>query len=271
MIERDGVTQKIEIPRVQLEEYLGRGMSAPQIAEVFGCGRSTIKRRIAEFGLRPDSAFKYVGSQRTRLLYINGAMLSFRQRSILTGALLGDGCLSKQKESANARFQFGQGIAHRDYVRWMATELEPFTSWVNEREKAILLGTAYYSEFTRYHDMFYPDGKKIVPDNIGEHIDEQALAVWFMDDGSTYASSSLLSTQGFTKMENELLCRVLENQFGIEAKVKVARKSMVDGRTLYRLYVSKRGHCILHEIVDPLVHKDFEHKRLPQGKVRRAR
>lgn len=258
---------KIEVPKAQLEKYLEQGMSVAQVATACGCSKSVIYRRVAEFGLQHDPTFKYISSQKTRLLYINKATLSSRQRSIIIGAVLGDGYLNKRKNYMNASFQFGQSIKRQDYVRWMAVELEPFTSWVNEHEKSILFGTAHYPEFTWFHDMFYPDGKKIVPENIGEYVDEQALAGWFMDDGCTYVYFSFLSTQGFTKAENELLRRVLENRFGIEAKVIADGQSKVDGRPFYRLYIGKKNHYVLHEIVDPLMHGDFEYKKLPQGKV----
>jgi len=191
----------------------------------------------------------------------------------MVGSILGDGSLLVG--TRNSQLRIAQSIKHKSYVEWLREELQPFVS------RPVHLGTielkttgkdygyaqfspVYYSEFTRFRDLFYPDDKKIVPVDIDDYLDELALAVWFMDDGYTGRFNSTLCTQGFTESECCFLLDVLQSRFGIVGRVNMMKQNGNRYPTL--LFQTKTGgHKRLHEIVDPLLHKDFEYKKLRTG------
>jgi len=47
--------------------------------------------------------------------------------------------------------------------------------------------------------MFYVDGIKIIPSNIGEHFTAVSLAYFFMDDGYKSRAGFYFCTESFTK------------------------------------------------------------------------
>jgi hypothetical protein len=57
------------------------------------------------------------------------------------------------------------------------------------------------SLFTENYSLFYKDGSKIVPPNIGDLITARSLAYWSQDDGSKSSSGFLLSTQSFSEVK----------------------------------------------------------------------
>lgn len=72
--------------------------------------------------------------------------------------------------------------------------------------------------FKELRDAFYPHGKKIVPLDIAARLDELALAVWFMDDGSKGAKAPRnprINTSSFTEVEQVILVDALEKRFGV--------------------------------------------------------
>jgi LAGLIDADG DNA endonuclease family len=104
--------------------------------------------------------------------------LSERLKQILVGLLLGD--LYAQKQNVNTRLQFKQGVIHKDYLMHL---YELFSNYCFNAPKIFdlnphkLTAKVYSSmRFTTYtlscfnelHDLFYVDGKKVIPLNIGE-------------------------------------------------------------------------------------------------------
>lgn len=125
------------------------------------------------------------------------------------------------------------------------------------------INTVRHPEFTRFRHMFYPDGKKIVPENIGDYLDELALTVWYEGDGSTNNGNgySTIATCGFTVPECELLLKVLCEKFSI--KGGIIPGSAREGHPILYFGAVARKH--LHEIIDPLLHRDFEYKKYKPG------
>jgi LAGLIDADG DNA endonuclease family len=62
--------------------------------------------------------------------------------------------------------------------------------------------------FNELFDLFYLDGKKIVPSNIAELLTPLGLAYWICDDGGRYRNTVRLATDGFTLEEVNLLAKV---------------------------------------------------------------
>lgn len=69
-----------------------------------------------------------------------------------------------------------------------------------------------------FHDMFYKDGTKIVPSNIGDMLNARALGI--MDDGSKGSyGETILHTRAFRLQDVKLLQSALMNNFGLVTRL----------------------------------------------------
>ena len=121
------------------------------------------------------------------------------QHSLLVGSMLGDGTMWMGKGAVNANYKVEQGLQQKDYVYWKYQILKPLVltepkisyryaengskyekSWWFRTMRHPLL-TAMYNKF--YRSDGYRTGRKIIPVDIIDDLDELALAVWIMDEG----------------------------------------------------------------------------------------
>jgi hypothetical protein len=86
---------------------------------------------------------------------------------------------------------------------------------------AICFGTYALPCFAELYNLFYPDGKKLVPLNIGELLTPLSLAYLICDDGgfSKRDRAVVISTQSFSKEEVNLLIGVLNQKFGLNCTI----------------------------------------------------
>jgi hypothetical protein len=80
--------------------------------------------------------------------------------------------------------------------------------------------SATYPCLNMFHDMFYVNGKKVVPANIGDLLTARALAYWIMDDGGKgNYGETLLHTRSFTLAEVHLLQAALITNFSLRTRL----------------------------------------------------
>ncbi len=87
-----------------------------------------------------------------------------------------------------------------------------------------------------YKKLFYKNGKKIIPSNINQLLDDELiLAVWFMDDGYNRKDCRglHLNTQSYSIGEQEILQECLRENFNLQ--VNIHKQS---GK--YKLYIPSR-------------------------------
>lgn len=72
----------------------------------------------------------------------------------------------------------------------------------------------------KYRDVWYPNGKKIVPSMVYD-LNPLGLAVWFMDDGSYHKGTSnyYFATDGFSLSDMTVLVDMLKMNFSISATI----------------------------------------------------
>lgn len=117
-------------------------------------------------------------------------------QDILVGLTLGDLYISKPKTCINARLEFTQGVIHMEYLQHLYKLFGAFCGMVpktptrapDKRTGEIYDTVIFYTYslpcFLEFYNLFYPDGKKIVPLNIGSLLTPLGLAYWISDDGS---------------------------------------------------------------------------------------
>lgn len=255
---------EILLTKERLEEDLRAGLTIKQMAKNYKCGLVVLKKRIKEYDLSWLSGAG--GSAQIRNLKIQGVVLTEKQRSIVIGSILGDGYITRNKSKAtgqaigNANIEFCQTADRKDYLLWKAEEMQPFIRNIYQDKKYLTYyaNTVNYHVFNEFYDVFIKDGKKSIPIDIVNYLNELVLAIWVQDDGRTESYWSNLCTQGFTEEENHILAKALEDKFNLITRVKIWKGSKGN---LYYLRFDSSEHKKLHTIVDPLFHPCFEYKK----------
>lgn len=139
---------------------------------------------------------------------------------LLDGLMLGDGCISLQKKAVNAYFR--QTCKHKEYLIHLQELLEmesiPFGKslyWRGEELNSWLLTSRVNLVLTSEHRRWYPDGTKIVPENLV--LTPFVVKHWFIGDGSLiqahdYFMGIKLATHCFTLEERWHLVSLLKEQ-----------------------------------------------------------
>ncbi len=164
--------------------YHDEGLTETEIAVRFGTYQVTINRLRIKWGIET-----IIKSDRLDL----PAELTPRLTSILVGSMLGDGNL-RRTGTYTAGYTEHHSEAQRGYLDWKASEWGPFFSTILPSNKGEHLGFRMYSHGCRmlfpYWQLFYPSGKgdKTFMNLDPSLVNDLALAVWFMDDGSKSGS-----------------------------------------------------------------------------------
>jgi hypothetical protein len=193
------------------------------------CNRDAVPVR--EFYCRNCASTLVTSGELEKIQIDNTAKeLTKTQQDTLSGLMLGDGCLYRRKETHNPYLVVVRKQDDRDYLK---DNYEVFKEFC---KRGVIDGslfdkrtnnTTYFSKFSTrrcgvfksYYEKWYPNGKKIVPDDI--ELNPLTLAIWFCDDGYMRFSSSgkiriQLSTDGFDEKYVVLLKNMLEKRYNKE-------------------------------------------------------
>ena len=95
------------------------------------------------------------------------------QKAVVIGSILGDGNLSGNWSKTNYRLKISHSVKQRAYLWWKYEILKDFIltkPQVYEKTKSVSFRTISHNEFTEFYKLFYPLGKKVIPQNIEELI-----------------------------------------------------------------------------------------------------
>jgi hypothetical protein len=176
------------------------------------------------------------------------------QRELVLGSLLGDGHLRPHRNKVV--FEFLQTAKRKFYVEWKHEILGdlacPQIYHHQDKREYYKLVTKIHPELSELYHLFYKDGRKTVPEEIGKILTPFAVTVWFMDDGSKSRDAVYFNTQGFEVQEQFHLIRALR-RFHVIANLNRDDK-------YYRLRVLKRCNKKFSELVRPYILKEFLYK-----------
>ena len=192
-------------------------------------------------------------------------------RSVFIGIILSDAAIQKSNVGGDARLQFKQKYSQLEYLYSVFFELSHYcsqspsvyTTIVHKKKHyALSFTTRSLPCITELYDIFYPEGKKIIPNNIYELLTWRALVHWIEGDG-TYSSGITIQTQSFTIQEIVLLMNVLIIKFRLDCSIHVQGSYSV-------LYIkSKSIKQNLHHML-PYIHPSMLYKfKGPQFKVKK--
>lgn len=106
-----------------------------------------------------------------------------------------------------------------------------------------------------YYDLFYEEGKKIIPSNISDLLTARALAYWISDDGGMGPyGETVLYCQSYSLEEVTLLTNALANNFKFRTRVHEIKPNQ-------RIIVIPVKQIVsLKEIVLPYIHYSMLYK-----------
>nr|CAJ00336.1 putative LAGLIDADG homing endonuclease [Rhizophagus intraradices] len=191
--------------------------------------------------------------------------LSSTQREILVGGLLGDLSIYRAKVTHNARLYVQQGSVHKEYLNHLYSVFQNLCSsepkWslsLDKRSNTTYETLRFNSRslpcFNYYRDVFYPEGVKIVPANIGELLTARGLAYWSMDDGYKDRGNFRLATQSFSRNDVLLLIKLLKDNFSLDCSLNTVKS------TQYRIYVRANSMVQFRALVSPYFHPSMLYK-----------
>lgn len=191
--------------------------------------------------------------------------LTTKQKEILVGIILGDGHLETQNKGRTYRLKVEHSIKQKAYVDWLYENFKDFIISPPKERTRLSLGkelTSYgfttlsTSEFRFYGQLFYQNGKKVIPKTISEMLSCKSIAVWFMDDGSFKSKSHktyIIHSNSYTKKELEIIKEVFAKKFGIEVGIHKQYSQ-------WRLYVYTKSALSFRKMIEPFIVPNMKYK-----------
>ena len=193
--------------------------------------------------------------------------LTKQQTGVLIGTILGDGFLQKTGEK-NARLRLEHSQKQKDYVLWKGnifgrlfqgkpSLLERLHPKSGETYKYCRWQSSASPSFGKWRKYFYPNGKKIIPSDIGDFLTEPiTLAVWYMDDGyfNKIDRNCHIYLGRVSRAEAEILQESVAKNFGIEATIYDKKKKG------FALFFGVMETKILHALVSPFIIQSLQYK-----------
>lgn len=109
--------------------------------------------------------------------------------------------------------------------------------------------------FRELFDLFYQDGRKVVPSNIYELLTPLGLAYLLCDDGSYHKSRKIvrISTNSFSFDEVQLLVSVLTGKFGLKSTINKDKGG-------FRIRISRESLPVLQALLKDIMPPMMKHK-----------
>ena len=190
--------------------------------------------------------------------------LSPQQRAVLIGTVLGDGCLAKH--GRHHRLHVKHKLAHRALAEFKREVFSDFVTMPlhefdqrlgGKRFPCVQFASRTNPVFSRWHNRFYKDGRKIVPLDIASLLCPLTVAVWLMDDGAADYAGVTFQTHSFLLEEVELLITALRERFDLATGSRRNKSGWV-------IYVPAASVKTLSDLVSPHLLEGFGYKLEPR-------
>lgn len=192
-----------------------------------------------------------------------------KQHEVIVGSLLGDLCATRPEgNKRNTRLFFGQCEGNAAYLQELLTLLSSLigqhipapTRRVDKITGKLSKGFQFFTRslpcLNLYRELFYPQGTKIVPANIADHLTPLGLAHWYMQDGSKTTDNGVtFATHCFNEAELQLLIQTLSTKFGLNCTLQ-----KMGGNNQKAIYVRRASIPTFIELVSPHIHSSMLYK-----------
>ena len=191
------------------------------------------------------------------------------------GMILGDATMYKVSREAYIKFE--QGFKQKDFLYSLFEEFKTYSFMEKPGTRLFLRGpmkgekksfwfkTFSHQSFTKLYTLFYKPvifnkkvkyEKRVNKSLIRDFLTPRGLAYWVMCDGSLGKDLKTLTfhTQGFNKLENEILSAELNTKYNLHTKVKLHKK---------KYYVLETRFCdasSLYNLINPYIISSMKYK-----------
>jgi hypothetical protein len=193
--------------------------------------------------------------------------LSGDLKNIIVGLLMGDLNAQRLTKNSNALLKFEQGLINKDYLFHLYDLFKSYcltAPIISDRlpdkrtgkiYTRVLFNTMSLPCFNEFLDLFYPEGKKIIPKNIGDLLTPLGLAYLICDDGTFDSKRNIVSlcTDSYLESDVEFLIVVLANKFDLKCR----KDKHGNG---FRIVILKSSLGKLQELVRSHIHSTMLYK-----------
>lgn len=189
------------------------------------------------------------------------------QVQCVLGTLLGDGSLSYRKKTDTFEYQLSHCKEQKGYIKHIANILGVKVNKYIKSKNSFSSGKQYYKisfhnkyELDKIAKLVIKNNKKIFSEEWSRLLSPQAIACWFMDDGSSYSDKRKkstiavrFSTESFDKRELDLLQNMLLS-FNVETTLQKKHiKYNGKKRYAYIIYIKQKSVNIFMDLVEPYI------------------
>ncbi|MCZ2224538.1 MAG: hypothetical protein LC122_13015 [Chitinophagales bacterium] len=236
--------------------YFIDNLTTKQIGHLYNSSRQTVDRWFKEYNLATNSNQK-------KFSHLRAVPLTKNQKEFIVGSMLGDGHIDHKSKKSN-RLVFCHSEKQLDYLLWKKNIMKEYVNTVTryeQKERNSICwkwSSIYLNDLKQFHTMFYDNNKKIIKDEIINYLTPFAMAVWFMDDGwINHGINMRISSESFTKEENEKLVNMIKINFDINAKVLEYTKN---NKKYYYISFNKRNSILLSKLINEYVIDSMKYK-----------
>jgi DNA-binding CsgD family transcriptional regulator len=218
----------------EITEKYESGLSTYDLQSEYGVSRETIRKHLKRCGVSIRGQ-----AEINHMRWANHTRLSDRALNMVSGWLLGDGSIWYTGKQA----YFCLTSKHKEYVDYAKDIMEKeglgcrINKVIDKKYKSVAykLFTSSTIQFAELYNIWYKNGKKIVPKNI--KLTKTAVKNWIMDDGTKDKKKGhlRLCTCSFTVDECEYLSSELNKMLGDSGASWVIEKKKYP-----RIYIPKR-------------------------------
>ena len=220
-----------------------------------------------------------------QFVFTNRERITQHQRSVVMAAAVGDGHIDLTGSAMRARLQIRHGVAQKEYLEYKAQLLGNLVHTAPTYDAGVgtysKTGTHRFSTLSRpeiaqiHRELYKTEGRKRITQSFLDQLDELALALWYLDDGSLITSHiryqrhtdggisiydstrSTISMYGFTREEAQMVCDWHKERWGIESRITKTLRGPI-------IWLTLAGTRRLHEIIASYVPPTMQYKLLPQ-------
>lgn len=241
--------------------YEKEKMTIKQISGHFDVSCETVRRWLIHYGIdRRSNVRKYA--------HLRAIPLTKKQHDYLIGVMLGDGHIQRAKRTREGRLNICHSNKQFNYFLYNKDIMDNFVNSVYEidridkrtgnRYHGWMFTSIKHPAITKIHNIFYKNNKKIIPHNIANYLNSFVMAVWIMDDGWLNGKTNIrISTDGFSKSENQTLSFAIKTCFNINSKVVEYKKN---NKLYYYLSFNKQNSIKLSQLIDEHIISDMKYK-----------
>lgn len=190
-----------------------------------------------------------------------------KRRALVIGCVIGDGHI-KIKDTSGT-LCLCHGAKQEDYLRWKVEKLSRFFDNNKNANIRKINNNGYvgyvwekgHKYFRILHKWIYKNKKKTISRRILNFLDAEAIAIWYMDDGSLsykkrkdkiHAREFTLNTY-LTLEENQIIIDYFSEVWGIKFKA-------VKSKNHYRLRCGGREGWKLIKLIKPFIIPSMQYK-----------